>query len=284
MTKDTDKFSGGVAVITGAGAGIGASIARRCGVLGMTVIASDVSSARAEETASKIREAGGQAEANMVDVSNPEELDRLAEYVFDRHGSVRLLVNNAGIETLGYSWEISAARWEKTLNTNVHGVVHGVRAFVPKMLASGQECWITNVSSPAAFSQIPLQTAYVMTKHAVQALSECLFLEMQVKKAPIHVSCVIPGLLKTSIFEPEAGEGEPEGASVFRNLMREGMYSAGMDVHVGCERIVDSIAANQFWVDSQPEITADFLTRRAAFLQDKQEPVVPELLKQMMGL
>ena len=62
------------------------------------------------------------------------------------------------------------------------------------------------------------------------------------------------------------------------------MYSAGMDVDTGCERIVDSIAANQFWVDSQPEITADFLARRAAFLQDKQEPVVPELLKQMMGL
>ncbi|MBE3042979.1 SDR family NAD(P)-dependent oxidoreductase, partial [Candidatus Bathyarchaeota archaeon] len=126
-TEAESKLAGGVAVITGAGAGVGSAFARRAGELGMTVIVTDVSAPRADSVAKAITDAGGIAESIAVDVSQPAELDRLADSVFARHGSVRLLINNAGIETLGFSWEIPAARWDATIDVNLKGVIHGVR-------------------------------------------------------------------------------------------------------------------------------------------------------------
>jgi NAD(P)-dependent dehydrogenase (short-subunit alcohol dehydrogenase family) len=276
MTREEQLFAGGVAVITGAGAGIGMGIARRCGAIGMTVIVTDVDRSRAQGVAEEIIAAGGTAEAHRIDVSDPAALDLLAESVFDRHGAVRLLVNNAGIETLGLTWEIPAARWEQTLRVNINGVVHGVRAFVPHMLRAGGEAWIANLASIGAFGQMPTQTAYMMSKHAVQSFSECLYLEMELVGAPIHVSSVIPGMLKTSIFEAAAGKGEPESAARHRAKMADMMASYGMDLDEGCRKIVAKIAAGEFWVDTQEEMTDAMLAGRTAFFQQRGTPTLAE--------
>lgn len=281
MARDLEVFRGGVAVITGAGAGIGAGLARRAGALGMTVIVTDVDAAAADATAAAIRAAGGSGEAERVDVAVPEELDRLAELVFARHGAVRLLINNAGIETVGNSWEVPAARWEATLNINLHGVIHGVRAFVPHMIACGQEAWIGNLSSVGAFGQMPGQTAYTVTKHAVQSFSECLYLEMELKALPIHVSAIVPGMLRTSIFNPEAGAGEPANARNHRRAMFEMMRDYGMDVDEGCRLFLEQMAEGRFWVHSQPELSDQIIGGRIRFLQDQCPPVMPDLARQI---
>jgi len=282
MMHEQRVFQGGVAVVTGAGSGIGMGIAKRCAAIGMTVIVTDIDEARARAVAAEIESTGGRAEAIQVDVSRPEALDALAADIFARHGSVRLLVNNAGIETLGLTWEIPAARWETTLNVNIHGVVHGVRAFVPHMLKAGQEAWIANLSSVGAFGQMPTQTAYIMSKHAIQAFSECLHLELEMTGAPIHVSSVIPGMLKTGIFAAEAGKGEPESASRHRATMAHMMASYGMDLDEGCQRIVAAIAANRFWADTQPEMTNDLVAGRIAFLQGREAPVLSDQTRQLI--
>lgn len=283
MSKEAEVFSGGVAVITGAGAGIGSGLARRAGELGMTVVVTDVRGERAEAVADEIRARGGAAEALAVDVSRPAELDRLARQVFERHGEVRLLVNNAGIETLGLTWEIPAERWEATLNTNIHGVVHGVRAFVPHMLKAGKEAWIANLASIGAFGTMPTQTAYIMTKHAVQAFSECLYLEMEAAGAPIHVSSVIPGMLKTSIFDAEAGGGEPAGARQHRKIMHDLMAAHGLDLAEGCRRIMAKIAAGEFWADTQPEMTEQSVAGRIEFLRSRRAPVLAAQARELLG-
>jgi NAD(P)-dependent dehydrogenase (short-subunit alcohol dehydrogenase family) len=281
MALDMDVFGGGVAVVTGAGAGIGAGLARRAGALGMTVVVSDINLQAAEGTVEEIRAAGGQAEAIRIDVSQPEELDRLAETVFDRHGDVRLLINNAGIETVGYTWEIPTARWEATLNINVHGVIHGVRAFVPRMIASGKEAWIGNLSSVGAFGQMPGQTAYTVTKHAVQAFSESLYLEMELKNLPIHVSAIVPGMLRTNIFNAEAGEGEPGNAAAHRRAMFEMMRDYGMDLDEGCRLFLEQMADNKFWVHSQPEMSEQIIGGRVRFLQEQLPPIMPDIARQI---
>lgn len=284
MTDQANPFAGGTAVITGAGSGIGAGLARRAGELGMNVVVTDINGPAAEAVAAQINAAGAKAEALVVDVSQPDELDRLAETVFDRHGSVRLLVNNAGIETLGFSWEIPVARWEATLNINLHGVVHGVRAFVPRMLASGEECWVANLSSVGGFGQMPTQAAYIVTKHAVQSLSECLYLEMQVKKAPINVCSIIPGMLKTGIFNADQGKGEPDNAAAYRKAMHDMMAAYGMDLAEGCRIIMDKMAAREFWVDTQPDMTDQILGGRIGFFQSRQAPVLADQVKQLLGM
>jgi NAD(P)-dependent dehydrogenase (short-subunit alcohol dehydrogenase family) len=281
MARDAEVFAGGVAVITGAGSGIGAGLARRAGSLGMTVVVADINEIGAQATAEAIVAAGGTAQAFRVDVSQPAELDKLADQVASRHGDVRLLINNAGIETVGYSWEIPAARWEATLDINIHGVVHGVRAFVPRMLASGKEAWIANLSSIGGFSAMPAQTAYIVTKHAVQAFSECLYLEMQMKNAPIHVSSIIPGMLKTNIFNAEASAGEPATAANHRRKMFEMMRDYGMDLDEGCRLFLEQIAENRFWVHSQPEMSQEVLDGRIAFFQNQSAPYLPDLAREI---
>lgn len=286
MARDAQVFAGGTAVVTGAGSGIGAGLARRAGALGMTVVVSDINEAAAQGTVDQIIAAGGKAEAVRVDVSQPEELDRFAEQVFDRHGAVRLLINNAGIETVGYSWELSAARWEATLNINLHGVIHGVRAFVPRIIASGQEAWIGNLSSVGGFGTMPGQTAYTVTKHAVQAFTECLYLEMELKKLPIHVSAIVPGMLRTNIFNPnagtaEAGAGEPEGARRHRQAMFEMMRDYGMDLDEGCRLFLEQMADNKFWAHSQPEMSDQIIATRIKFLSEQIPPIMPELAWQI---
>lgn len=283
MTNEEQVFSGGVAVITGAGAGIGMGIARRCGEIGMHVVVTDVDEGRARKVAEEIVAKGGKAEAIRVDVSRPEALDALAQDVFDRHGAVRLLVNNAGIETLGNVWEIPTTRWEATLNINIHGVVHGVRAFVPHMLRVGQEAWIGNLASIGSFGIMPTQTAYIMSKHAIESFSECLYLEMQLAKAPINVCSIIPGMLKTSIFDAEAGAGEPEGAARHRATMAHLMATYGMDLDEGCRRFVEGMAERRFWVSSQPEMTDNALAGRIAFFQGQHAPALNEQTKALLG-
>lgn len=282
MTEEEQVFAGGVAVITGAGSGIGMGIARRCGAIGMTVVVTDVDEARAQAVAGRIIADGGKAEALHVDVSRPEALDALASDVFDRHRHVRLLVNNAGIETLGNTWEIPATRWETTLNVNIHGVVHGARAFIPHMLRSGERAWIANLSSIGAFGIMPAQTAYIMSKHAVQSFSECLYLELQLAKAPIQVCAVVPGMLKTSIFDAEAGAGEPASASRHRAAMAHMMASYGMDLDEGCRKIVAKIASGAFWVDTQEEMTDGIIAGRVAFLQSRLPPVLADEARQLL--
>lgn len=283
MAHDADVFGGGVAVITGAGSGIGAGLARRAGVLGMMVVVADVNEAAAQDTAAQIAAAGGKGEAFHVDVSIPEELDRLADHVFDQHGDVRLLINNAGIETVGFTWEVPAARWEATLNINIHGVIHGVRAFVPRMIASGKEAWIGNLSSVGAFGMMPAQTAYTVTKHAVQSFSECLYLEMDLKAPHIHVSSIIPGMMKTNIFNAEAGDGEPGNAQGHRRRMFEMMRDHGMDLDEGCKLFLEQMAHNKFWVHSQPEMSKQIIDGRIAFFQGQEAPVLAEMARHIIA-
>jgi Short-chain dehydrogenases of various substrate specificities len=284
MTEEEKVFSGGVAVITGAGAGIGMGLARRCGEIGMTVIVTDIDKAKADKVAAEIVAKGGKAEAIQVDVSQPEAMDALAQDVFDRHGAVRLLINNAGIETIGLVWEIPVARWEKTLNVNIHGVVHGVRAFVPHMLRVGQEAWIANLASIGSFGIMPTQSAYIMSKHAIQSLSECLYLEMQVAKAPINVCSIIPGMLKTSIFDADQGDGEPDSSAKHRATMAHMMANYGMELDEGCRRFVEGLAARKFWISSQPEMTEQSINGRIEFFQSQEAPVLHDAAKSILGL
>lgn len=283
MTIEQEKFAGGIGVVTGAGGGIGMGIARTLAQAGMTVVIADIAGDRAEAVAAHIRDDGGKAEALTVDVSRWEALDRLAETVFDRHGPVRVLVNNAGIETLGLSWEIPPKRWEATLDINVHGIVHGCRAFVPRMIAAGEEAWIANLASVGAFGAMPTQAAYVMSKHAIQAFSECLYLEMELAQAPIHVSSIIPGTVRSGIFAAAAGAGEPDGAERHRRAMREMLEAYGISPEEAGARIVRQMAENRFWVDTHPEMTAELVEARIAFFQ-RQVPQLTENARALLGV
>jgi len=176
---------------------------------------------------------------------------------------------------VGHIWEIPQPRWERTLDINIHGVVHGVRAFIPRMLSSGKPAYIANVASIGGFGQMPLQAAYIMSKHAVQAFTECLALEIDLTGKPVHVSSVIPGMVKTHIFDPTAPvEGENAAAAQHRKVMREMMAGYGMDLGPACQSILEQIAAGAFWVSTQPPMTDEIVAHRIQFLSQRGKPVL----------
>lgn len=282
MHDHLEHLSGGVAVITGAGSGIGAGLARQAAESGMKVVLADISRERIEEVVSEIESAGGTAMAVPTDVTDPDALDRLAGRVYDTFGEVRLLVNNAGVETVGFSWEIPADTWERTLAININGVVHGVRAFAPRMIASGERAFIANTSSVGGLGIMPVQTAYIMSKHAVLAFSECLRLEMQVREAPIEVSVILPGPVNTRIFADSDGASDPV-SQYHRQVMQTMLETGGISGDEAARRILPQIAAGDFWVSTHPEMTRDYARNRAASLDALAEPrLSPELLA-MLG-
>lgn len=258
-----DVFRGGTAVITGAGSGIGAGLAHTAASVGATVVLADLALDRAEGVASEIRASGGSAHALAVDTADPRSIEALAREVHERFGDVRLLVNNAGIETIGLAWELSAAAWERIVRINVLGPIHGVRAFAPRMIAAGQHAFIANVASVGAFGMMPLQNPYVMSKHAVLSFTEGLRMEMEWVGAMVSVSVVTPGPVATRIFRDAdvAGAGAVQHQQVMEGMVGEGI--SGLEAG---RRILAGVAAGDFWVSTHPEMTAAMAKQRADHL------------------
>ena len=273
-TEKSIVWRDGVAVITGAASGIGEALARHASCdQNMKVVLADIAERPLQQLASELSELGCDVLAVPVDVSEPESMAELAKKTYSHFGDVMLLVNNAGIETLGFSWEIPAAQWDKILKVNVHGVVNGVNAFAPAMIASGKPCVIANMSSVAGLTTAPIQASYVMSKHAVLAFSECLHLEMAMKSVPIQVSAVLPGPVKTQIFNSIEQHPDPI-VSNHRQEMIDLLEKNGMAPKDAAETIFEQLSSGQFWVSTHPEMTAMLAQQRAASLSMLMTPSI----------
>lgn len=275
-------FKGGAAVITGAGSGIGAGIARRAAAIGMRVMIADIAVDRAEAVAADIRADGGEALAVRIDVRIPSELDRLADLAYAEFGNVKLLVKNAGIETLGFVWDLPVERWETTLAVNIHGAIHGVRAFAPRMLKSHDQTFIANVASVGGVGMMPVQTPYILSKHAILSFTECLYLEMQLQERPVSVSAVLPGPVATRIFEDANGADAEPMIAGHREIMRRMLADQGITPLEAGQIILDGIAARQFWVSTHPEVTARMAKARADHLAGLTIPAMNDEMRTIL--
>ena len=188
------ELDGKVAVITGGGSGIGASLARACAAAGMRVVVVDVNEERAASVAAELPD--GTAVARAVDVSDADAVQALADFAFDRFGAVHLLCNNAGVSPAGRIWDFTDDEWRWLLGVNVHGVANGIRSFVPRMIEQG-EGHIVNTGSGASFVSTPRLGPYSATKHAIVGLSEALRYELD--GTGIGVSVLVPAGVNTNI-------------------------------------------------------------------------------------
>lgn len=269
-----EAFSGGVAVVTGAGSGIGEGLARAAAGLGMKVVLADIASERIERVAGEIRAAGGAALPVTTNVADAASVEALAAATREHFGDLRLLVNNAGIELAGRSWDLPAAAWERALRVNVLGVIHGVRSFVPRMIEHGAPAYVANLSSLAGVSMAAWEAPYFVSKHAVLSFSECLSLELQLEAPHVHVAAVLPGPVKTRIFEDLPVEARAGRASSHVAQMKRLLAANGMETDEAARLILEGIAARRFWVSTHPEMTAQMTSLRAQYLATQAAPSV----------
>lgn len=272
----SDSLRGRAAVITGAGSGIGEGLARVAARRGMPVVLADIAVDRIERVAGDIAATGGTALAVRTDVTRIADLEALADAAYGAFGDVALVVNNAGIESIGYSWELPDAVWDATIDINVRGVVHGSRIFARRMIAAGREAFISNVASIGGLGMMPTQAPYTMTKHAVLSFSECLFLEMQLAGQPIHVSAVLPAQVATRIFEDAPTAAGSAMVDRQHAIMRHMLSETGLSPEEAAERILDGIASGAFWVSTHPDSMAHMAAARARHLAALTEPALAE--------
>ncbi|MBK6739491.1 MAG: SDR family NAD(P)-dependent oxidoreductase [Haliea sp.] len=187
-------LAGKVAVITGAGSGIGEGIARAAASVGMHVVVADIDMQKAEAVAADI---GEHAMACKVDVSSLASVESLRDAALQRFGAVHLLCNNAGVWIGALMHDADIKDWQYLINVNLYGVIHGVKAFLPLLVKQG-EGHIVNTASMGGLISGPPEGLYTTTKFAVVGLSEALLMEVADKGVGVSVLC--PGLVNTNLI------------------------------------------------------------------------------------
>lgn len=270
MTTAHDVFSGRTAVITGAGSGIGEGLARHAASLGMSLVLADIDAARLDLLA---QELPGEVLCVPTDVADPAAVDDLAEAAFERFGSVELVVNNAGIMTIGYAWEISADRWDAAIDVNLRGVVNGVRSFVPRLVAQGTRVHVVNVSSVGGFLPSPMMAPYTATKFAVLGLTESLAMELQMRESPVRVCVVTPGPVRSEIFAQAPDTDDPALLGFHDYLARQNVEE-GIPGEEYARIVLDAVAAGEYWVITHPAFTDTGLAARAEMIRTRTAPSI----------
>lgn len=204
--SDAIDLAGKVAVVTGAGSGIGRSTARLLARRGARVHVADVNESSAQQVAGEIEAAGGSAAAHLLDVSDPDAVEALAAAVFASDSRVDILHNNAGI---GHAANIEATTiedWQRVINVNLLGVAYGVQAFVPRMLAQASPATIVNTASEAGLVPTAKMAPYTTSKFGVVGMSEALNAELAPRG--IRVIAICPGIINTAIVRTGIVRGD----------------------------------------------------------------------------
>ncbi|HSM76404.1 MAG TPA: SDR family NAD(P)-dependent oxidoreductase, partial [Bryobacteraceae bacterium] len=194
------EFRNRVAVVTGAASGIGRALAVRFAAEGMKVVLADVEEPALQAAAQELRDAGAAVLALRTDVSQEADVEALAVRTYEAFGGAHIVCNNAGVASRTVpSWEQTSADWQWVLSVNLWGVIHGIRAFVPRMLSSGGEGHIVNTASLAGLTSSPGLAPYNASKHAVATISESLYFELLAVPSSIRVSVLCPGWVNARI-------------------------------------------------------------------------------------
>lgn len=234
------RFHGRVAVITGGGSGIGRATALRLAREGAKVHVVDLRRESAERVVSEVVALGGGAVAHVADVSDASRMAELADAVYAEDGRCDVLHNNAGFAVVGAVEDIELEDWRRVVEVNVMGVIHGIHAFVPRMLAQPGEAHIVNTASMVGLIVWPLFSPYVMSKHAVVGLSEVLDAELAPKGIRVHAIC--PGVIDTPMVHdsPLRGPAAGDRANAVSFMKR-----FGTDPEKVADAVIDAIERNK---------------------------------------
>jgi NAD(P)-dependent dehydrogenase (short-subunit alcohol dehydrogenase family) len=270
-----------VAVITGGASGIGLALAECFAREGMKLALADIESGPLEAAAGRLTAHGAEVLAVPTDVSDAAAMDAFGRRVVERFGSAHVVCNNAGVAGGGPTWELSTGDWEFVIGPNLWGVIHGVRVFVPLLVAQN-EGHVVNTASLAGLISVPGLAPYNVTKHAVVTLSETLHGELRGQGSAVGVSVLCPGFVKTRIFEPErhrpegwqpAPQPDPKEAALREAVLAHVLANAMSPEEIAAQ-VLDAVRDEHFYILTHPE-SNDVVARRMSAIVEGRAPDVP---------
>ncbi|WP_019141026.1 SDR family oxidoreductase [Noviherbaspirillum massiliense] len=298
------NFENRVAVITGGASGFGREFALTAAGLGMKLVLADVQQDALDKTRAELEAKGAQVIAVPCDVRKEEEVHALADAAMNTFGAVHLVFNNAGVGSGGLIWENSKADWEWVLGVNLWGVIHGVRIFTPLMLECakrepGYEGHIVNTASMAGLLNAPNMGIYNVSKHAVVSLSETLYHDLQLVKAPIGASVLCPYFVPTGISQSHRNRPEdvksdagPTLSQLVAQAVSEKAVSSGkVSAAEVSGRTFDAIREGRFYIYSHPNALGNVQTRMEDIIQQRNPsdpfesaPQIRQLLREKLNV
>lgn len=282
--------AGQVAVITGAASGFGREFARLGATRGLKLVLADIDATGLAAVVDEISATGAEVAGERVDVSRADDVERLAELAFSRHGRVNLLFNNAGVATGGLIWEHGLKDWEWLLGVNVWSVIHGIRSFVPRMLAQDGPGHIVSTASVAGLLSPPLLSIYNMSKHAVVALAESLYQDMRGLDRRLGVSVLCPAFVPTGIADSERirpaeldeDDDPTESMKAFKASFDEGVRSGRLSAAEVARITFEAIEDDRFYIITHPGSMLS-IRQRCDDIAQARSPSDPYARKQEAG-
>jgi NAD(P)-dependent dehydrogenase (short-subunit alcohol dehydrogenase family) len=259
-------LQGKVAVITGAGSGFGREFARLGAELGMSLVLADVQTDALEATRRELADSGAKVIARIADVADGDQVEALANAAESAFGPVHLLFNNAGVGSAGLIWENSLKDWQWVLGVNLWGVIHGVRVFVPRMLAAAKadpayRAHVVNTASMAGLVNPPASGVYNVSKHAVVSLSETLHHDLAMVSEQVHCSVLCPFYVPTGIHEShrnrpaDFANGAPltRSQKVSAAMIGKAVTSGKISAAEVARMTFDAVREQRFYIASHPK-------------------------------
>jgi len=277
------EWAGKTAVITGAGSGFGLACARLAAQRGMKLVLVDVQKDALDTVCAEFQAMGTAVMARRVDVAHGGQMQALADDVFAQWGAPHLVFNNAGVAAGGLVWENTEADWDWVLGVNLKGVVHGVRLFTPMMLQAAQAdpSWrghMVNTASMAGLLTPPNMGIYNVSKHAVVALTETLYQDLQLVSSQIGASVLCPYFVPTGISQsqrnrPAQSTTEATASQRIGQAMSEKAVGSGkVSAEDVAQMVFDAVAADRFYVYSHPKALGNVRLRMDAILNGDNPP------------
>jgi NAD(P)-dependent dehydrogenase (short-subunit alcohol dehydrogenase family) len=269
------ELKGKVAAVTGAASGLGRSMALAFAAEGMDVALADVDEVSLSTVQEEILAKDVRAITLKVDVSQAAQVEGFRDQALTRLGGLHVVCNNAGVSPLGPVWENSLADWQWILGVNLWGVIHGVRAFAPHLIAQN-EGHIVNTASVAGLIAPPGSGAYNVTKHAVVALSESLQHDLRERNSRVGVSVLCPAYVPTRITESE--RSRPKDLAVSKKspetLAREAMLKKAVTAgKVSADQVAQAVVAaiknERFYILTHPRIKGAIQARMEDILEGR---------------
>jgi NAD(P)-dependent dehydrogenase (short-subunit alcohol dehydrogenase family) len=269
------QLKGKVAAVTGAASGLGRSMALAFAAEGMDVALADVDDRNLNSVENEIQNLGVRAIALKMDVSRSEQVEAFRDQALTRLGGIHVVCNNAGVSPLGAAWECSVADWQWTLGVNLWGVIHGIRAFTPHLIAQN-EGHIVNTASVSGLISPPGASAYNVTKHAVVTLSETLHHELREKSSRVGVSVLCPAYVPTGISNSERNRPKdlPASEKSAETLARQAMLkkavaSGKITADQVAQAVIAAIKEERFYILTHPRIKGAIQARMEDILNDR---------------